>query len=167
MTAPWTARWIVSGPGNAGESSPKSNEQVTPKDSQCGVSISLLIATLIFVGKQRFSSLFGNDVGWKQPPLRFELLSARLGLFLRWLLFLLPLVTQPAFGQQVGNAVQKRLNSFLDAAQGFFVGMFCHGQGLQGLRLSPATPPARHESTAKRAGNRVEKQRFPPHKRKE
>ena len=45
--------------------------------------------------------------------LRFELVSGRLGLLLRGLLVLLPLVSQPSLRQQVGNAVQKRLNSFL------------------------------------------------------
>jgi len=68
---------------------------------------------------------------------------------LRRLFFLLSLVSQPALCQQVGNAVQKRLNSFLGSSRRIPVGMFGHGQGLQGLGLSPARPLAGYEKSAK------------------
>ena len=42
---------------------------------------------------------------------------------LRRLFRLLPLVSQPAFGQQVGKAVQKGLEPFWGVAQGFLMGL--------------------------------------------
>ena len=50
---------------------------------------------------------------------------------LRRLFRLLPLVSQPAFGQQVGKAVQKGLEPFWGVAQGFLMGLLRHDQGLR------------------------------------
>ena len=77
------------------------------------------------------------------------------------------LVSQPALRQQIGNAVQKRLNSFGGILRGILVRMICHGQGLWGLGWSPARRLARYERTAQSAMNGTDKRRFPPHKRKE
>ncbi len=50
---------------------------------------------------------------------------------LRRLFRLLPLVSQPAFGQQVGKAVQKGLEPFWGVAMRFLMGRIGHDQGLQ------------------------------------